>query len=123
MNNPTHIPEFWPSLIEVKDVRPSTTGGKDFDWVYKMAGMRFKGAAVSIEHVCNQRMVIKSTKGINARFVWTYESQNDGTKLTLEIEYTAPVSLLGKLEENFIVKMNEHEADTLLANLKARLES
>ena len=123
MNDPTHMPEFWPSLVEVKDVRPSTTGGKDFGWVYKLAGMRFEGASESIEHVGNQRMVTKSTKGINTTFVWTYEPQNGGTKLTLEIEYTIPVPLLGKLAEGFIVNMNEREADTLLANLKARLET
>ncbi len=30
--------------------------------------------------------------------------------------------LLGRLTERFIHKLNEHEADVLLANLKARME-
>jgi uncharacterized protein YndB with AHSA1/START domain len=123
MSDPNHMLEFWPSLIEVKDVRPSSVGGKDFAWVYKMAGIHFHGASEAIEYVANQRMVIKSTKGINTRFVWTYELQNGGTKLTLEVEYTIPVPLLGKLAENFIVKMNEREAETMLENLKARMET
>jgi uncharacterized membrane protein len=123
MSDPNHMLEFWPSLIEVKDVRPSSVGGKNFAWVYKMAGIRFHGASEAIEYVANQRMVVKSTKGINTRFVWTYELQNGGTKLTFEVEYTIPVPLLGKLAENFIVKMNEREAETMLENLKARMET
>jgi len=123
MTDPDHIPEYWPNMIEVKDVRPSSAGGKDWDWVYKMAGIHFHGASECIEYVPNQRMVTKSTKGINNRAVGTYESQEGGTKLTFEIDYTIPVPLLGKLAELLIVKMNEREFDTMLENLKARMEA
>jgi hypothetical protein len=40
----------------------------------------------------------------------------------VKVEYTVPLPLLGKLAEAFIVKQNEHEADVMLANLKARME-
>lgn len=123
MEDPTNLPEIWPSMVEVKDVRPSASGGKDFGWVYKMAGMRFEGASETIEHIANQRTVTKSTKGIESTFVWTYEPEDSGTKLTVEVEYTVPIPLLGKLAEAFIVKQNEHEADVMLANLKVRMEA
>jgi hypothetical protein len=45
------------------------------------------------------------------------------TQVTFEIEYSIPIPLLGKFAEAFLVKMNEREAETLLANLKARMES
>lgn len=118
-SEPTNLPEFWPSMVEVKNVKKD----KSFSWVYKMAGMHFKGSSEIAESIANERRVTKSSSGIPNKFVWTYQSEQAGTKLTLEIEYTVPVPLLGKLAEAFIVKMNEHEADTMLANLKARMET
>lgn len=117
-SEPTNLPEFWPSMVEVKDVKK----GKSFKWVYKMAGMRFEGTSEVTESIANQRRVTKSTGGIPNMFIWTYQPEQAGTKLMLEIEYTVPVPLLGRLAEAFIVKMNEREADTLLANIKARME-
>ncbi len=122
ISEPTNLLEIWPSMVEVKDVQPSSAGGYNFGWVYKMAGMRFKGTSETTEYITNQRAVTKSTKGIESMFVWTYKPEDGGTKLTLEIEYTAPIPLLGKLAEAFIVKLNENEADVMLANLKARME-
>ena len=122
MSEPTNLPEIWPSMVEVKDVQPSPAGGYNFSWVYKMAGVRFDGASETTEAIPNQRVVTKSTKGIESTFVWMYEPEDGGTKLTVETEYTVPIPLLGKLAEAFIVKQNQHEADVMLANLKARME-
>jgi len=122
MSEPTNLPEIWPSMVEVKDVQPSPAGGYNFSWVYKMAGVRFDGASETTEAIPNQRVVTKSTKGIESTFVWMYEPEDGGTKLTLEVEYTVPIPLVGKLAEAFIVKQNQHEADVMLANLKARME-
>jgi len=122
MSEPTNLPEIWPSMVEVKDVQPSPAGGYNFSWVYKMVGVRFDGASETTEAIPNQRVVTKSTKGIESTFVWMYEPGDGGTKLTLEVEYTVPIPLVGKLAEAFIVKQNQHEADVMLANLKARME-
>ena len=122
MSEPTNLPEIWPSMVEVKDVQPSPAGGYNFSWVYKMAGVRFDGASETTEAISNQCVVTKSTKGIESTFVWMYEPEDGGTKLTVETEYTVPIPLLGKLAEAFIVKQNQHEADVMLANLKARME-
>ena len=42
--------------------------------------------------------------------------------MTSETEYNIPGSLLGRVAEGFITKVNENESETILANLKARLE-
>jgi uncharacterized membrane protein len=122
MSEPANLPEVWPSMVEIKDVKPLPAGGYKFGWTYKMAGMRFEGASETTESIANQRVVTKSTKGIASTFVWMYEPKNSGTRMTLEVEYVVPVPLLGKLAEAFIVKQNEHEAEVMLANLKARME-
>lgn len=122
LSDPKNLLEIWPSMIEIKDVQPAATGGYNFGWVYKMAGMRFEGASETVEEIPNQRTVTKSTKGIESHFVWTYEPENGGTKLTVDIEYKVPVPLLGKIADSFILKQNDQEGDALLANLKARME-
>jgi uncharacterized membrane protein len=90
-------------------------------WVYKMAGIRFEGVSNTTEYVANQRITSKSQGGIDNTTTWAFQPEGEGTRVDLSIEYTVPVPLLGKLAEAFIVKANEREADTLMANLKARL--
>ena len=43
MEDRNHLPEFWPSMMEVSDIRDLPNGGKHFHWLYKMAGMRVEG--------------------------------------------------------------------------------
>ena len=42
--------------------------------------------------------------------------------LDLEVEYTIPVPVLGKLAEKLVLKRNEQEADLWMQNIKDRLE-
>ena len=122
MNDPHNLTEIWPSMIEVKDVMPAPGGGYNFGWVYKMAGMRLEGASETTEYIPDQRTVTKSVKGIQSQFTWVYEPLDDGTRLTVDVEYTVPVPVLGKLAESIIVKQNERESELLLENLKNRME-
>ena len=122
MTEPKNHPEIWPSLLEVKDVESLPNGGYSYNWVYKMAGIRIEGHAEWIEFVPNQRIVDKNESGIPSTFVYTYQPEDGGTRVTVNVEYTLPGAVLGKLAEPFIVKVNENEGDTVLANLKARME-
>jgi len=122
MAEPKNLPEIWPSLLEVKDVESLPNGGYSYNWVYKMAGIRIEGHAEWIEFVPNQRIVDKNESGIPSTFVYTYQPEDGGTRVTVNVEYTLPGAVLGKLAEPFIVKVNENEGDTVLANLKARME-
>jgi hypothetical protein len=42
--------------------------------------------------------------------------------VTVSVDYSIPRAAVARLAEPIIHKMNEHEADTLPANLKARME-
>ena len=55
--------------------------------------------------------------------VWDFQTGNGGTQIDLDINYEVPVPLLGKLAEKVIVKMNDNEIDTMLANIKAVTEA
>jgi uncharacterized membrane protein len=123
INAPANLLEIWPSMVDAKDIQPLPNGGNKFRWVYKMAGMRFEGISEDIEVVPNQQVVSKNEDGLEATITWRFQPEDGATKVTFQAEYTVPIPLLGKLAEAFIVKQNEHEAELLLANLKARMEA
>jgi len=120
---PSNLPEIWPSMIEAKDIQPLPNGGNKFRWVYKMAGIRFEGNSEITEFVPNQRTVSVTKGGIESEIIWEFQPEVGSTDVTFKGEYTVPIPLIGKLAEAFIVKLNENEAETILANLKARMEA
>jgi len=120
ISNPSNMPEIWPSLIEVKGVQPLSNGGYSFQWVYKMAGMRFKGEGEYTVMDPNRFFVINTRGGIVSMIAWTTRSKENLTRVTFTVEYVVPVPLLGKLAEIIITKMNEQEGDLIMANLQAR---
>ncbi len=121
--DPINLPEFWPSFDEVRNVQQMPNGGYCWDWTYKMAGVRFEGRTEHKEFILAQHLVSQSGGSIPSSFTWDFQPEEGGTHLTVQVEYTIPSALLGKLVEPFIVKLNEHEAKTVLANLKTRMET
>ena len=119
----TNLPEIWPSLVELTDITQLPNGGHSDRFVYKMAGIRLEGTGEDIEYVPNERIVTKTTGGAESIQTWLFQPEAKGTKVTFKVEYTIPVPVLGKLAEAIIVKMNDHEGELILANLKARMEA
>ncbi len=79
--------EFWPSLMEITDVQSLPNGGYSARWVYKMAGMRFKGKGEYTDVIPNYWLVIKTKGGISSTITWTFRSWGNKTRVTLTIEY------------------------------------
>lgn len=123
VEDPVHLPEIWPSMVEVKDVEALPKGGHRYHWLYKMAGMRFEGDSETVDFEPERHFLQKNSGQIPSSFDWTFIPENGSTRLDLRTEYEIPKSLLGKLKEAFIRKLNEREADTFLANLKDRVEA
>jgi uncharacterized membrane protein len=123
LDDPTRLPEIWPSLVEIKDVQSLPNGGHSNRWTYKMAGMRLEGTSEDVEHITNQRTVSKTKGGIDSTQTWMMKPESDGTKVTFQVDYTVPIPVLGKLAEAAIVKLNDHEGDAIMANLKTLLEA
>jgi carbon monoxide dehydrogenase subunit G len=123
VSQPTNLLEVWPSLVDVTNVQNMPNGGHSFEWTYKMAGMRFEGWTQDVEVIPNLRVRSDSLGGIQSTIAWSFTPQDGGTHVTFTAEYTVPIPLLGKLAEAFIVRQNEQEAETILNNLKARLET
>ncbi len=98
-------------------------GLKTYDWTYKMAGLKLDGSTEVTEYILNEQLATVGKGGIESKFHWTFVPENNGTRLIVMAEYTVPIPVLGKLAESIILKQNEREADTLLANLKSILEA
>ena len=121
--DPTHYPEFWPSMVEISNVKakPDGTPQSD-DFTYKMAGVKFHGHAEFVEVQRDRLILLKSESGIKSTIRWSMEPRDDGTDFTDEVEYELPANLLTRLAQPFLRRLNEREADTVLTNLKERLE-
>ena len=122
VGEPENMPEFWPSLMEISDVQKLPNGGNSNRWVYKMAGIKLEGSSEDTERVPNERIVSQTKGGVDSTQTWEFQPEASGTKVTFTVEYTVPIPVLGKLAEAVIVKINDHEGDVLLANLKSRME-
>ena len=122
VTDPTHLPRIWPTLVEVSNVRPHPDGGSDFDWVYKMMGVKVRGHSEDVEFVRNSRVVSRSESGIPNTFRWQYDAKDGTTDVTLEIDYEVPAGVFGRLMKPLVGRINERDAQTLLTNLKAVME-
>jgi uncharacterized protein YndB with AHSA1/START domain len=120
---PNNLPEFWPSLIEITDVQSLPKGGYKARYVYKMVGISFQGTGEYTEIVPNKSLVIVTKGGISSVLTWAFRSQANRTRVTLTINYEIPVSLLGKLAEAVVKKMNENELTLMLENIRTRFIS
>lgn len=118
--DPRNLPEIWPSLVEVRNVESHPTGNS-FDWDYKLLGMRIHGHSDPVELVRNARQVTRSVTGIPNTFRWMYGCRGEDTEVTLEVDYEVPV--LGRLGAGIVGRVNEREAQTMLANLKRKMEA
>jgi uncharacterized membrane protein len=121
--DPNNLPEIWPNIIEVKNVKKSKDNESfNFNWAYKMSGLPFEGKCETIEYVPYERLVLKSNKGLDSTITWRFQPSGRETHVTLRFEYQIPSSLLKRTNEDVVIQENEHEVDALLQNLKSRLE-
>ncbi len=123
LSNPVHLLEIWPSLVQVKNQTVAASGGHTFDWVYKMAGVHFHGRCETVEVERDRLRVDRNEGGIPSTFRWSYAGADGTTEVRLDIEYEPPFAVLGRLAAPFLRLMNQREAETLLGNLKERMEA
>jgi uncharacterized protein YndB with AHSA1/START domain len=122
--DPTHFPEFWPSMVEVANVKTRPDGTtQSNDWTYKMGGVKFHGHTEFVEVQPDRLIVLKGEGGIKNTIRWSFAPSGNGTEFVDEVEYELPANLLTWLAAPLIRKLNEREADTVIHNLKDRMET
>lgn len=118
---PANLPEIWPALYDVKGVKTLPNGGHDFEFDYNFAGTKVRGTTSTSERVEERRLIDKATGDVEATFSWKFYGENGSTKVELEAEYELPKTLERDL--SYVKRHSEIEAETILENLKARLEA
>jgi len=123
LQDPIRLPEFWPNLIEVNKVRPSSLGGFDYSWVYRLNDLQIEGRTRVMEFLTNRRLVTQMTKGLQGLTTWDLQDDGEETLLVFEMHYEIPHSLLkGRPEQTFIEK-SERDVEAMLENLKQKAEA
>ena len=121
LSDPNNELEWLPSLTGVHEVTGQGVG-KKWEWSYKMFGVSFKGNSEVVEQVENEKYVYKTMGGISSIWMFSFKKEGDGTRLNLNIEYTVPIPVLGKVAERFALAQNEKEANLAIENIKSRME-
>lgn len=123
IDNPLNDPEWMMDMIEVREVEGPAGVGRHFHWTFKMAGVPLRGQSTTIEHVPNRRTVTESKGGVTSTWAADVEPEGTGTKLTMKVDYTIPIPVLGKLAEGLVRKQNTRNFETSVDNIKRVLES
>lgn len=123
MTHPDNLPAIWPSLVEVSDVEHRPDGAHAFNYRYKMAGIPLHGRTHTTYVDANRFVVAQSEGGVTSEFRWSYAPTARGTRLTCEVTYAIPATVLGKLAESVVAKLNERELTALLHNAKVAIEA
>ncbi len=89
---------------------------------YNFAGKRAQGTTESAEYVPYERIVDMAKGDVESTITWSFSGENGTTEVKFEADYQAPQKFFPISEQGFITRRNEFEAETLLANLKAKLE-
>jgi uncharacterized protein YndB with AHSA1/START domain len=122
INEPTTLADWLPSMVGVQRVI-GTGLGQQYEWTYKMAGLLLRGQSTIVEMVPNRRAVHQSIGTIGSIWTYTLEPHEGGTALAIEVEYTVPIPVLGRLAEKLAVRRDARDLEAALVNVKETLEN
>jgi hypothetical protein len=122
VNEPRTLPDWMIGMKEIRNVRGSGEG-MQYDWTFKMAGIALRGQNVVVEWEDDRRAAHQGIGMIDSVWVASVEPLDKGTRLQIDVEYTIPIFVLGKLAESATVGRNDRDLKKSLARVQAILES
>jgi ribosome-associated toxin RatA of RatAB toxin-antitoxin module len=119
VDDPANFPKYVPNVHDVVDVRRSDGRiGDSFRVIYKVLGVTFD-EKFTVTHFQRPNM-IKSTfaGGMTGTFAWTFEPQQERSKLTIDVNYELAGGPLGKAVDSLMLqRVNEKTIEDTLKNL------
>ena len=117
-------PAFIHPLRSVSNVKGDPkVKGTHWDWTFVMAGIELTGKAETADYQRGKRYSFKTT-GVVSTFVYSAEPSNGGSRVTAEVNYEVPQSVLGKVADKTVIeRMNERDADKAAESLRAILDT
>jgi len=96
--------------------------GTSWDWTFVMAGVEFSGRAETVRYESGKQFGFKTTTGIQSTFTYSAEPQGSGAKVSIDVTYDVPQSLLAKMQAGVVEKLNDAEGARAVENLKTILD-
>ena len=120
VTEPTTMPDWFPGGVEVRNV-VGIGEGQQYEWTHKYVGVLLRGQTTVVEHVPNERAVHQSIGTIDSIWTFSVEPQEEDTTLTIEVEYSMPIPVLGKLAEQVVARRDARDLEMGLINVKDML--
>lgn len=123
-DKPERQPEWWTQFELQERVSPPPTDlGSVSHYVYNMLGVTIKGEHEVIGIDRPEYLHVKTTSGIDSAFEFFFQPDEDGTRLTVRVNYRLPGSVIGQLLNRVIIEQkNESDLNDALHTLKSLLE-
>jgi uncharacterized membrane protein len=96
--------------------------GTSWDWTFVMAGAEFSGRAETVGYEAGKKFSYRTTTGVESTFTYTAEPQGGGVKVTVDVTYDVPSTLLSRMQASVVEKLNDAEGVRAVENLKAILD-
>ncbi|MEK6967689.1 MAG: SRPBCC family protein [Nanoarchaeota archaeon] len=121
--DPRKIPLVMPALIENKNIPklPLKEGSK-FNYVYQLYGVKLEGKWTVTKIKKPTEYWAVTDGGSWSEWKYTLSKKGKGTLINFTLNYKIPHSVLTKIKQGILNKMNEKEADHFFHNLKTVLE-
>lgn len=123
MDQPENQAEITPSLVESELVERLPSGGSRAKYTYSFVGVHLNGEVQATAYDPPHHITFEMGGDLEGKIDWTLEEANGGTRVTYAAEYDIPVPVLQSVAESFARRYNEREIETLLRNLKDRMEA
>lgn len=114
----------WPEDVAVRDVKLTPDGvGSSARLYAHVLAIHMEGTVEYTEVVPNERIVAQVRFAAEKpTWVYTFEPQDGGTRLTAEGEWHVNLPGVGKPLEGMLVKEHETPIEKMLATIKAQVE-
>lgn len=97
--------------------------GTSWTWVFVMAGVELSGSAETLKYEPGRLFSYRTTSGALSTFEYTASGQGDGTRVTINVEYEIPETLLGKVQGPVVQRLNDLDGQRAVDNLKVILDA
>ena len=96
--------------------------GTSWDWTFVMGGVEFSGRAETVRFESGKVFSYKTTTGVQSTFTYSAEPQGGGVKVSVDVTYEVPQTLLSRMQTSVVEKLNDAEGSRAVENLKAILD-
>ena len=96
--------------------------GTSWDWTFVMGGVEFTGRSETVSYEAGKKFSYKTTTGVISTFTYSAEPASGGVKVTVDVTYDLPQTLLSKMQASVVEKLNDAEGSRAVENLKAILD-